>query len=455
MRGRSRLAVMLATALTVGSLVVSGDPRGHALAADPISQAKAQRDSIEAELAAQRAKLAQLRATSATLTQQLDQAEHELANATAEYERVVGLLQAVKRDVRDINGRLRDLHARIERMDRRLSVVAQEIATQTVELEAREALLEDHLRTAYEESQTSLLEIILNSDTLDDATNQVGYLLTLSDQDKELADQIRTIREELLVKQQTLNDGRAALREARQAAAEERQRLVERKAKLQELEARAAKLRAEAEKRRAAQDASLNAALEAKGNVQQQIAANEAAFEQANQLVHRLVADQRAIEEARRLAEEAARNQANTVSAQGYRWPEVGAHITQEWGPTSFAMEPPYTYHTIYYPHFHGGIDMAAGCGTPILAAKAGVVVASGQPLWPSDPGFGVVIDHGGGIQTWYWHMTTRILVHAGQIVNTGQVLGYEGMTGFATGCHLHFATNVYGVWENPRSFLP
>ena len=101
----------------------------------------------------------------------------------------------MKRDVRDINGRLRDLHARIERMDRRLSVVAQEIATQTVELEAREALLEDHLRTAYEESQTSLLEIILNSDTLDDATNQVGYLLTLSDQDKELADQIRTIRE--------------------------------------------------------------------------------------------------------------------------------------------------------------------------------------------------------------------------------------------------------------------
>jgi murein DD-endopeptidase MepM/ murein hydrolase activator NlpD len=98
---------------------------------------------------------------------------------------------------------------------------------------------------------------------------------------------------------------------------------------------------------------------------------------------------------------------------------------------------------------------MVAGCGSPILAAKAGVVVASGQPLWPYDPGYGVVIDHGGGIQTWYWHITTQIIVQPGQVVGTGQVIGYEGTTGFSTGCHLHFATNISGVWENPRLLLP
>ena len=98
---------------------------------------------------------------------------------------------------------------------------------------------------------------------------------------------------------------------------------------------------------------------------------------------------------------------------------------------------------------------MTVGCGTPILAAKAGVVVASGRPLWPYDPGYGVVIDHGGGIQTWYWHITTQIIVQPGQVVGTGQVIGYEGTTGFSTGCHLHFATNVNGIWENPRFLLP
>jgi murein DD-endopeptidase MepM/ murein hydrolase activator NlpD len=436
-------------------MIVGSDPRNQALAADPVSQARTERASIEAELAAQRAKLDELRATSATLSRQLNDAEQELANATAEYERVIGLLQAVRADVNDITARLRDLRARIERMDRRLWVVAQGIAAQTTELEARETLLQDHLRSAYEQSQISILEIILHASNLDEATNQVSYLLTMSDQDKALADEIRQIREELLVKQGTLSEGRAALRASRIAASEERHRLVERKAQLVELEQRAAKLKAAAEKKRAAQAAALNAALEAKGNVKQQIADNERAFEQANQLVHRLVAEQRAIEEARRLAEKAARDQANQLSALGFRWPEVGTRVTQEWGPTSFAMEPPYTYHGVYYPHFHGGLDMVAGCGSPIVASKAGVVVASGQPLWPYDPGFGVVIDHGGGIQTWYWHITTQIVVRPGQVVNTGQIIGYEGTTGFSTGCHLHFATNVSGIWENPRAYLP
>ena len=153
-------------------------------------------------------------------------------------------------------------------------------------------------------------------------------------------------------------------------------------------------------------------------------------------------------------AEEARRRSQNT-SASGFRWPEAYPRITQEWGPTSFALEPPYTYRGTYYPHFHGGIDMASGCGTPILASKAGVVVASGQPLYPYDTGFGVILDHGGGIQTWYWHMQPRVIVRYGQVVNTGQVIGYEGSTGFSTGCHLHFAVNDHGVWENPRRYLP
>ena len=98
---------------------------------------------------------------------------------------------------------------------------------------------------------------------------------------------------------------------------------------------------------------------------------------------------------------------------------------------------------------------MAGGCGTPILAAKEGVVAASGQPLAPFDSGYGVVVDHGGGIQTWYWHISPQVVVYPGQIVLSGQVIGYEASTGFSTGCHLHFAVNDHGTWENPRNYLP
>jgi murein DD-endopeptidase MepM/ murein hydrolase activator NlpD len=459
MRRRSRLAVTFVTLLTVGGMIVGGDPRDPVLAADPIQQAKAERASIQAELADQRARLDELRATSSRLSDQLDLAEAELADITAEYERVVSLLTQVRREVREITEQLERLRAHIERMTDRLMAVSREIVVQNAELRTREALLQDHIRSAYEQSQTSLLEVLLSAPSLDAATNQVGYLVTLSEQDQVLADDIRLIREQLEIKKETLQQGRATLTEARSVAVEQERILRHRQRQLWRLEKETARLRAAAAQKRAEQESALNAALDAKGDVAAQIEQNEAAFRQATSLVNRLVAEQAALAEARRLAEEEARREARRqskqLSAAGYRWPEIGARITQEWGPTSFALEPSYTYQGVYYAHFHGGIDMTVGCGAPILAAKAGVVVASGRPLWPYDPGYGVVIDHGGGIQTWYWHITTQIIVQPGQVVGTGQVIGYEGTTGFSTGCHLHFATNANGIWENPRFLLP
>jgi murein DD-endopeptidase MepM/ murein hydrolase activator NlpD len=450
MRRRARLAVMVVALLAVAGSFVGSAPRHSALAGDPISDAKAQKAAIERQLADQRTRLANLQATSAVLSRELDDAKAELASVTAEYDRIVGLLTQVKEQVDQIEARLEQLHQEIVQLNDQLVAVAVDIGKQTDDLNARQALLQDHLRTAYEQSQTSLLEVMLSSDSLDAATNQVGYLLTLSDQDKALADEIRAIRDELQIKHATLRDGRQALRESRAAAREQEQLLTDRQDELRQLERETAKLKAAAEEKRAAQEAALNAALQAQGDVQAQIAANEKAFNAASQLVDKLVAEQAALEEARRRAAAA-----SGVSAKGFRWPEAAPRVTQEWGPTSFVMEPPYTYNGVYYPHFHGGIDMASGCGTPILAAKAGVVVASGQPLWPWDPGYGVVLDHGGGVKTWYWHLQARVIVSPGQVVDTGQVIGYEGTTGFSTGCHLHFAVNDNGIWQNPRWYLP
>ncbi|MGI8929924.1 MAG: M23 family metallopeptidase, partial [Candidatus Limnocylindria bacterium] len=148
-------------------------------------------------------------------------------------------------------------------------------------------------------------------------------------------------------------------------------------------------------------------------------------------------------------------NPRDATSAFGFRWPEAGPRITQEFGPTNFALEPPYSYGGTYYPNFHTGIDFASGCGTPIYAAGAGVVVASGQPLMPFDSGFGVIVNHGSGVQTWYWHMQPRVVVGAGSIVTSDTVIGFEGSSGMSTGCHVHFAVNQGGGWVNPRHFLP
>ena len=474
MRRRSHLAVAFVALVTVGWTVVTTQPRGSALAADPQAQldrtraqladARTAQQALSATLRQQRSELAALELRSAQLDSALDLARAELAAVTAEYYRVRGILGDVREQVRDIQRHLEKLNVAIEDLIRKLHAVAAAIERRTAELAEREALLQDHLRSAYERTQTSLLEIILSADSLDEVTAQFGYLMTVSEQDTILADEIRSIREELEVRRETLTEGRLVLAEAREVARHQQKRLTARRTELTTLSARLAELRVAAAAKRAEQEAALNASLAAEDDVEATIAQNEraarAAADLAAQLQQQAAAQQAAIEEARRrAAEEAARAaaeaRANAVSEYGFRWPERSFQVTQEWGPTSFQLEPPYTYKGTYYPHFHAGVDFTAGCGTPIYAAGAGVVVASGQPLLPWDSGFGVVVDHGGGVQTWYWHMQPNVVVSPGAIVTSNTLIGYEGATGLATGCHVHFAVNDDGWWENPRAYLP
>ena len=102
-------------------------------------------------------------------------------------------------------------------------------------------------------------------------------------------------------------------------------------------------------------------------------------------------------------------------------------------------------------PGFHTGVDLQATYGTPILACRSGtVVIASPQGGY----GNAVVIDHAGGMATLYAHQS-RMAVLPGQVVKAGDVIGYVGATGYATGPHLHFEVRLDGNPVNPVSFLP
>ncbi len=89
--------------------------------------------------------------------------------------------------------------------------------------------------------------------------------------------------------------------------------------------------------------------------------------------------------------------------------------------------------------HGWNAIDIGAPRGTPIHAAAAGtIIVARDNGAWNGGYGNYVVITHGNGTQTLYAHMT-RTAVSPGESVSEGQIIGYVGMTGWATGPHLHF----------------
>jgi murein DD-endopeptidase MepM/ murein hydrolase activator NlpD len=99
----------------------------------------------------------------------------------------------------------------------------------------------------------------------------------------------------------------------------------------------------------------------------------------------------------------------------------------------------------------HDGIDIANLSGTPLYAARAGVVT---QTRWGAGVGNYTQIDHGSGISTGYAHQT-RHGVKVGQMVQAGQQIGWMGNTGKSTGPHLHFRYYKNGQTYNPRTIMP
>ena len=137
----------------------------------------------------------------------------------------------------------------------------------------------------------------------------------------------------------------------------------------------------------------------------------------------------------------------------GYRWPLPHGRITLPFGPS------PWGSRLVEGSAFHDGLDMATFCGDRIVAAHDGTVLAAGRRfdayigwigdlsrytarldrkhLWMTLP-IVVVTDDGNGYRSIYAHFG-KIVVKRGAKVRAGQLLGYEGATGRASGCHLHY----------------
>ena len=143
-----------------------------------------------------------------------------------------------------------------------------------------------------------------------------------------------------------------------------------------------------------------------------------------------------------------------------YVWPIAHPRLTLSYGPSAWGRR------IVDGKLFHDGVDLATFCGDRIVAAHAGTVLAAGRHfdrligwigdlgpyfdrldakhLWLSLP-ITIVIDDGNGYRSVYAHFS-RVVVKAGQEVKAGQLIGYEGATGYASGCHLHYS--LFSPWE-------
>jgi len=126
----------------------------------------------------------------------------------------------------------------------------------------------------------------------------------------------------------------------------------------------------------------------------------------------------------------------STAGDEALRWPVEGS-LTSPFGSRSGRM--------------HRGIDVAAPVGTPVHAVQDGTVAFAG---WKGGYGNTVDIDHGGGQTSRSAHQS-ELLVHTGEHVERGQVIGHVGTTGSSTGPHVHFELRVDGTDLDPLDALP
>jgi murein DD-endopeptidase MepM/ murein hydrolase activator NlpD len=170
---------------------------------------------------------------------------------------------------------------------------------------------------------------------------------------------------------------------------------------------------------------------------------HKAALTELERKLGHLHAEEGSLEDAAlKLTQDLRANQATAAaaalgeSATGFMWPLNGA-VTSYYGPRWGSM--------------HTGLDIDGTTGQPVVASKAGTV-----SMASSYSGYGnaVIVDHGGGYQTLYAHLSA-FAVSPGQTVAQGQVVGNVGCTGSCTGDHLHFEVRVNGSPQDPMNYLP
>lgn len=270
------------------------------------------------------------------------------------------------------------------------------------------------IRYMYEEGDTAVMTMLLESQSITDLLNRVEYASELSGYDRQMLEEYRAVSREIEEQEKKLEGEYAKLEglqnQLNTQKDEVQQLLNEKKMQLTDLEKQIGNNAKELQR--------LIAEAEAARKAQQEAAA------------------------ARSAGGSAAYSKPGKPRITGngqFTHPCPGSYLSSGFGYRSFDHS------------FHKGYDFAShGKSLPTYAAAAGTVIIAG---WSGSAGNWVVINHGNGLVTKYMHHS-KLCVKAGQKVSKGQNIGMSGTTGNSSGVHLHFQVEVDGVAVDPGPFL-
>ncbi|HEU4567745.1 MAG TPA: peptidoglycan DD-metalloendopeptidase family protein [Marmoricola sp.] len=367
---------------------------------------------------------------------QFDESSGALRRATARLDSAQARLGAAQRHLADTRGKLAaarildaQMQDKLDQARQELAGARQDVADSRADIGDKKADIGRIAVQSYQGGSPSLMGItaMLNAQQPTDVITQLNTVGNLMNRESNALDRLEAAKALLVVRERQVEKAKQKVAAQRAAAAAN---LVRRR-----------QLEAEAENERAQVAQLVAARRDAARQARQARAHDLAVLRKAKQRERKI--QQRILARARRAAQ---RHGGYHGSNNGFLYRPLPGYITSPFG---------WREHPIYhYWGLHDGVDMASPCGTPERAAGTGRVVSE---YYSSVWGHRLFLDLGqvnGKNMTVIYNHIARYRVGTGAHVRRGEVLAYEGTTGWSTGCHLHFTVMLNGNPVNPERFF-
>ncbi len=360
-------------------------------------------------------------------------------------------ISALSKEIDKYNDRIGDIEQQIVKLNEQIAVEEANLAQAEIDLaEAKKSessyseLLRRRIQAMYESPDAEYLDMLMGAESVSDFFCKLEYIRQVAQYDKTILGKLKEARAAVEVRKADVEKKKAELEGTRSEAQAEQQELEETKA---------AKMRSlqEIDKKQTAAEAQLSSLLSETQSLEKSLAAVQEDLAAVQKEIKRL----KEIEaERRRKEEEAAARQASLdsvkkIDGMTFFWPIWDARYTYVGSPWGYRTHPIFGVYKR-----HTGIDIPAPNGTKIHAAEAGVVVAAVKSGYNDGCGKYVIILHDNNIRTMYCHMSS-VNVNVGDYVSRGAVIGHVGMTGAATGYHLHFEFMFGWTDVDPVLYVP
>ena len=353
--------------------------------------------------------------------QQLQGILNKILDTQAQINAIYALISSLNAQITAQKNLIAQTQAAIDDLDRQIRFTEASLTRLHAQMSLRDELLNQRLRYVDDHGSVNYVELVLTANTFNDLMNRMVGAQQVAASDRKLLGELGVERAQF---DQTNAD--LTIKRGQVAALLQQEVATE----------------ADLEKNVATQKAAIVAAQQLEAQLTAQFAAVQAQRAAIDAQVAQLQQKYDAVARAA--------GGGNGVFA----WPEPACGfscISQPFGCSTFYLEP--TDYSCPYPHrIHTGVDIAGPYGTPIVAADTGVIY-----LYPWSIGYGnyIIIFHGNGYSTHYGHLAGYAPgIQSGQIIARGDLIGYEGSTGWSTGPHLHFEVRVNDVYKNPCIWL-